>query len=204
MLPVRRALAGIAAFVAVALPARAQGTLSGFLNVDNAFTAFLSTSPALTGAVITSGSAWTVTNPFSGVALQAGQDYWFQVRARDEGVIAGLLATLTITGGTHVFANGTATLTSNTTDWLAGTSDWAADPQSLVSYGTNGVSPWGTFAQQSSSAQWIWTADNCINCTRFLSTRITATPAIVPEPGTVVLLATGLVALPFVRRRRSA
>jgi hypothetical protein len=196
---VRRVLLTVVAAVVTALPARAQGALSGFLNVDNAFTAFLSTDPALTGATVASGNDWTVTNAFAGVPLLAGQDYWFQLRVRDEGVIAGFLATLTLSGDTHRFVNGGTTLLTNTSDWTAGTADWQVGPQALVSRGTNGVAPWGAFAQQSTSAQWVWTQDDCIDCTRYFSTRIVA----VPEPATVALVATGLALLPFARRRRA-
>jgi len=37
--------------------------------------------------------------------------------------------------------------------------EWTCDGQKAVSYGANGVGPWGHFAAIDSSAQWIWQAN---------------------------------------------
>lgn len=204
---VRRALAGVLALVTVALPLRAQSLLSGVINADNAFTAFLAPASSPTMVQVANGTEWWRTVAFSGVQLQAGESYQFRVRVDDIGTISGLLATLSISGDTHRFVGGGTTLLTNTAGgWTGATTGWDTGVQSLVAYGQMGGAIWGNrpqqytpaeWAMQSNAAQWIWTADNCIDCTRYFTANIVA----VPEPATWLLLAAGLLVLPFARRR---
>ena len=210
MSTIRRLTLLAAAVATPLLPLRAQGVLSGVINADNAFTAFVGTASAVPGPQVASGTEWWRTVAFGGVALQAGQDYVVRVRVQDVGTISGFLATLTLAGDTHRFTTGgTTLLTTAGGGWTATTSDWRTGPQGLVAYGAKGTAIWGNqpashtpveWAQQSAAAQWIWTADDCIHCTRYFSATIVA----VPEPATLAMLGAGLAVLAFATRRRRA
>lgn len=209
MLSVRRALLAATAVALAALPLRAQSSLSGVINGDNVFTAFLASASSPAMVQVASGNEWWRTVAFSGVQLQAGENYRLRIRVDDQGTIAALLATLTITGDSHRFATGGTTLVTGLGGgWTGATSDWETGVQSLVAYGARGNAIWGNTPQghtplewgmQASSAQWVWTADNCVHCTRYFTADIVA----VPEPATAFLLAGGLLLLPLARRRRA-
>ncbi len=199
-------------------PAAQAQTLSGRMTVDNYFTAYLSTSATSLGTALISGSNWPSTYSFS-TQLNQGQNYFLHIAAGDYGVISGVLGSFSLAGSGFQFANGQQTLNTNTTNWTASlgatlpsaggpqvnppvsfASPVGALPTGIRSQGTNGVNPWGNqFPTISSQAQWIWTTDNCINCGRYFTTVITST---VPEPSTWALMATGLVAIVVVGRRR--
>ena len=179
-------------------------TLSGDLTVDNSFTAYLSTSVNTQGAaVLASGTSWTTTYSFGSVALTPGQTYYLQVRGTDVGVISAFIGDFTLTGAFQ-FANGLQFLTTNTTDWSASAVGFGATDDALRNQGVNGVSPWGTRPNIDATANFIWTQDNCINCTRYFWTTITPT-AQIPEPASVALLGAGALGLlgVTVRRRRA-
>jgi hypothetical protein len=148
--------------------------LSGNLNVDNEFEAYLSTDDTVQGVFLSSGDDWPTTyNLLS--ELEPGQDYYLHIKATDKGGVAGFLGDFEINGTEHTFSNGLTTLTTNTTDWMVSTSGWN-NYQTPSSYGANGSSPWGTRTLVDANAQWIWSSDNDNDNLTYFSTRIGAPP----------------------------
>jgi len=201
------------AVAALSLSAATAGaqSLSGTLTVDNAFQVFLSTSPTLLGAPIpgATGNNWPVDVTFGPQALVPGTNYWLQVVAQNTGGPGAFIGQFSLTGAFH-FANTTQSLLTNTTEWSLQSGSFAGSPLAIADEGSNGSGPWGTFGNISPSARFIWDGtNNCDVCTIYFSApivaqRITPPGTTVPEPSTWLLLATGVLALSIVRRRRSA
>jgi len=198
---IRRCATRAALFACVFAPdALLAQSLRGDLTVDNAFAAYLSTSAAAQGSQIIAGTNWKATYSFAGVTLTPGVTYYLQVRAVDVGVIAGFLGDFGLDGAFQ-FANGASFLTTNTRDWFASATGFGVAPQTPGMSGLNGASPWGTRPNIEASAEWIWTEDGCINCTRYFWTSITPVVQI-PEPVSHDLLGAGVVGLGLIGRRR--
>lgn len=192
-------------------------TISGNLTADNAFYAYLSTNDAVLGTLIASGNDWPTTFPLS-AALTPGVTNYLHIEAINYGLWGGFLGQFALSDTGFKFANGTQTLLTETTDWAGiyndGNSDpslqqpWVMPTAGTVSFGANGVGPWGTRPGISGSADWIWPNDPasssdptyiaCQFCTVDLSTPITPTP----EPGTLVIFGSGLIGLAGTVRRK--
>lgn len=175
-------------------------SLRGDLTVDNSFAAYLSTSVGTQGTQIVSGTNWKATYSFSGVSLTPGETYYLQVRGVDVGVIAGFLGDFSLDGD-FTFANGSTFLTTNTSDWFASTTGFGIGAQTPGMHGLNGATPWRTRPNIEANAEWIWTKDGCINCTRYFWTSITPV-AQIPEPMTELLLGAGALGLVLIGRAR--
>lgn len=190
-------------------------TISGNLTTDNAFYAYLSTSDSTLGTLIASGNNWGATFNFGPLSLTPGTTYYLHIEGIDYGGPNGVIGEFTLSDSSFQFANGTQTLLTNTTDWRGIYNNSNSDPNAaqawvqpngtVLSYGTNGVAPWGTRSGISTSAEWIWPTDSttCQYCTVDLSTTITYTGASpVPEPSSLMLLASGGLGLLGTIRRK--
>lgn len=215
----------LCAVLTVPLSAIRADSLSGTLTTDNGFYAYLSTSATSQGTLLTQANDWSVPGSFSNIALTPGTTYYLQVAAFNQGGPAGVLGSFSLSGTSFEFANGTQALDTNTTDWTysfatANTatypnadvaSGWGSSAITPGDYGTNGSSPWGSFASIDSNAQWIWDATNGSygnSSQPQLLFEATITPlastVATPEPGSFLLLATGLAFLLGMWRRRFA
>jgi MSHA biogenesis protein MshQ len=172
--------------------------LSGGLNVDNGYAAYISTDNTVQGNLISSANNWYSTYHFSGVNLTAGQNYFLHIFAYDQGGIAGFLGEFNLTGSDHQFSNGLTNLKTNTTDWDVSLTGWN-NYQDASYLGNNGVWPWGSHSAISGDAEWIWTADAHNHNQVYFTTAITATQ--VSEPGAIMLLGFGLAGLMIARRK---
>lgn len=172
--------------------------LSGALNVDNGYVAYLATDNHSQGVQVSAANNWYSTYTFSGVNLVAGQDYFLHIYAYDQGGIAGFLGEFNLTGSDHLFSNGQSQLTTNTIDWDVSTSGWN-NYQDASSLGSNGVSPWGNHSQVSSSAEWIWSSDAYNDNYAYFTTAISA--AAVSEPSSLLLMGLGVMGLLAARRK---
>lgn len=182
------ALSGLAAYAASAT------TLSFAGNVDNTFTAYVSTSPTVTGTLFAQGNSWPTTYTGS-IGLTPGVTNYLQVHAVDLGPPAMLIAKVSLSDASFTLPNGTQTEYTNITDWTASVVGFGGTPVALSDEGPNGTSPWGSFAAYSSSARFIWPASGPSDA--YFTLAITP----VPEPASVLGLGLGLVLL--VRRRKS-
>ena len=177
-------------------------TLTGGLNVDNAFSAYISTDNNVQGDFIGSGNNWGVEYGIS-TTLDAGQDYFLHVAAEDKGWIASFLGNFTLTGGEHVFSNGSTHITTNNIDWQVSTTGWG-NYTTATKHGDYGDWPWGTPSVTDTSADWIWSSNAYDDNNVYFTLRIDAVnPSVVPEPSIIALLGLGLISLGFTHRRKN-
>lgn len=179
--------------------------LTGNLNVDNTFSAYLSTDDNVQGALLVSGNDWTVTDTFS-TNLTAGTDYYLHVQAEDWGYIAGFLGDFSIDTNDHVFNNGLAQLLTNNVDWNVSTTGWnnyTTASTSLLGTSYNGIGPWGLRSGVDANADWIWSSESYTDLNAYFSTTITAVTA-VPAPSTMIIFGLALIGLASRRFKKQA
>ncbi|MFI4934146.1 MAG: hypothetical protein ACHP7N_05980 [Caulobacterales bacterium] len=186
----------VVAALGVALAGCHQGkpsTLTGKLTADNAFYAYLSTSPTERGELIGSGDAWGTTFDLKPSALAPGATYYLNIEAINYGDQGAAIGEFHLSGDEFHFANGAQTLLTGAAGWTGGYGSpngtvapqpWVPATGAVFSQGANGVGPWGKVTGVDPSAQWIWPSDPqsaqgspqgaCGTCTVVLSARIVA------------------------------
>ena len=226
----KRAVVCLVAVLFTASIAKADAFLSGTLTADNFFTAYLATSPTaplsadvlLATSGYTNPGDWSGWESFSGVTLTAGTTYYLVIAGENAGPNdgfsqfpygtnnpAGILGNFSLGNSSFQFANGTQSLVTNTADWTYSVTTPGATSLTPSSPGANGVGPWGAIGGVSPDAQWIWANDPSFAIPNVIfETEITpvSAPTVIPEPGSLFLLGSGLTALAgfIARRRRSA
>ena len=129
-------------------------TLGLIISTDNANEVYLN------GVLLGSANDWAQSRNYS-AALQSGTNV-LAVKGIDAGGVAALIAELTLPGGTVVSGPAWKVSATAPAGWeTVGFNDsaWPA----ATSYGQYGVGPWNknvTGFPGTSSANWIWTADN--------------------------------------------
>lgn len=196
----------------VALVASAT-TLSGSLAADNAFYAYLSTSPTSLGTLVAGNGSdpccsafyWENVYPITPQTLAPGTTYYLQVDVNNWGGPGGLLGSFDLSDSSFEFQNGTQSLITDTTNWTYSYTGFDAAPLMTpnASQGQNGVGPWGFHPGISSGAYWIWDPNTTYDATDlFFETTITPLGGTIPEPASMGLLGGGLVALGLMARRK--
>lgn len=203
-----KTIIGAAATLATAVlfaTSASASVLTSKLSVDNGYTVYISTSDNTQGTSFGAAEDWNHVYSDT-TTLAAGTDYYIHIAAYDMGGMAGALGEFSLAGTGHHFANGTTTLTTDTTWWLGNNSGFSSPYVTLSDLGANGVGPWGSMADISSTAHWIWAGDANANDRSYLTARILAdagTPSNdVPEPASLTLMGAALLAMGRARSRR--
>jgi hypothetical protein len=228
-------ITGYVAVLAISLSAVGSAhaaTLDWSITADNAFSLYLSSSPATAGTLIYSNLGLTAAQwgtAFTGSVSVSGTEYINIVTynyTSSNGLWStpgtpyggdnpeALIGSFTLSSGT--FLNGTNSLVTNTADWTAinvlppnpdvpstaPNPAWQTPTGTPVSFGPNGVGPWGSISGISSDAQWIGAANASPYEYADFSTSLDPSPL----PGALPLLAGGLAVFFFFgwRRRRQA
>ena len=123
---------------------------------------------------MSSGSSWPTTYTFTNSSLpRGGATNYLNIVGINSGGAGGVLGQFTLSNAGFQFSNGTQQMLTNTAtgEWAGGyinnnsadapnTWTWATPSGAVVSYGGNGVSPWGAIPGINSAAQWIWPGDS--------------------------------------------
>jgi hypothetical protein len=208
-------LSSLAILVATTAVAQAT-TLTGNMTSDNAFFAYLGTSPSTLGTLVASGNDWTASFVLPPTGLAPGATNYLNIEAINYGGPGGFSAVLNLSDTGFQFANGSQTLTtdpSNLASWLGGynSSNSAVTPQTWIQptgFVLQDLSySWGNRA---GTPNWIWPSDpssssdqfnTCGFCTVDFSVAITSVGG-VPEPSTWAMLLLGFAGVGFIAYRR--
>jgi len=204
-------------------------TLNMDVTADNQFDVYVSSSDSVLGTLVLSGNAWGTTYSAS-VTVPGGADFIHVIAINwtsDNGYSYGsgtppsggnpgaFIGTFSISGG--AFSNGATALSTDTTHWTANPATpagsppwsptdlpgWAAPTGAPVSYGLNGVAPWGDVQSVSSSAQWLWPTQNPDYPYNYDYAEFSTTFIAAPEPAAWMMISLGFAALGFAAVRRS-
>jgi hypothetical protein len=180
--------------VSIAAPAFGQVTLNAAINVDNVYTAYISTSPTVDGTSFLSGASWSTTQTGNFVFPGAGT-YYLHVLAIDQGPPAMFIGTFSLSNANgSTFSNGTTNLLTNSTDWVVSNTGFDVGTTAPLDIAGNGGGAWGNFPGQGASARFLWAPE--FTSTVYFTTVIN----VVPVPSSTVAL--GLAGLALARRRR--
>lgn len=189
----RRSVVASSLVLALAAASHAQVTLSAVATADNAFTAYISTTPGLPGDSFLSGNDWTQTFSASTVLPGPGT-YYLHIAALDFGAPMMLIGRFSLSDSAASFQNGLQELVTDPTNWRVSISDFTSPGVVPADLGPNGITPWGNFPAMTPDARFIWFPQP--TPTAFFTTVIT----VVPAPASILMIA-GLVATGCHRRR---
>ena len=178
--------------------AASAAMLSGTLNVDNGYVAYISSANNIQGTQVSAGNHWPTAYQFSNVNLTSGQDYYLHIYAYDQGWIAGFLGEFLLTGSGHTFANGDTRFATNTVGWGVSKTGWD-NYQDATNWGANGAYPWGLRPEVDASAEWIWSDNAYDDDQAYFTTLISAVD--VAEPSSMLLMGLGVAGL-FAARKK--
>lgn len=187
-----------AASLAVIAGSASATTLSATLNVDNGFTAYISTDDSVAGTSFLTGSSWPVSS-IGSTALTAGVTNYLHIYAYDTGGPQGLLGTFSLSDTDFQFGNGTQTLLSGDSAMMVSETGWSGYHAISQDYGANGVAPWGFMAAQSASSHWVWSDGGDY---AYFTVAIESTVPTIPLPASLPFLAVGLGMFGIARARR--
>lgn len=204
------ALVIVVAVGCVTANADTLNTLTGTVTADDSFIAYISTSNSTLGTEFASTKAgdtntWTIQYPISTI-LGSNTTYYLQiVVANGGGGPEAFSGTFSLAGTNFQFSNGTQTLGTNATNWtgisVTDASVWQTPnaPAYLENDGTYNI-----YNSPYPGAEWIWSqgGSDSITDVADLSTTITSRVAATPEPGSIILLGSGLLGLAGVVRRK--
>jgi hypothetical protein len=191
-------------------------TLTGEMTADNAFFAYLGTSPSTLGLLVASGNNWPGSFVLTPTGLAPGVTNYLNIEAINYGGPGGFSAVLNLSDAGFQFASGSQTLTtdpSNLAYWLGGynSSNSAVAPQPWVQPAGGVLQDlsysWGNIT---GTPNWIWPSDpssssnqfnTCGYCTVDFSVAITSVGG-VPEPSTWAMLLLGFAGIGFIAYRR--
>lgn len=189
---VRLAFALMCAGTACGVAAAQVATLNVAATADNAFQMSISTDPLVQGDIFLTGNNWGAT--FTGTYDFAAPGlYYIHVSAQDFGDPASFIADMTVNNGS-LFANGTDRLVTDQDNWVVSVTGFGVATMPPLSFGPDGVGPWGDRANIGNDALNIWhtpSADQVY---------FTATVRVIPAPSAAAIL--GVAA--FAARRRRA
>ncbi|MFT3684540.1 MAG: hypothetical protein QM783_06355 [Phycisphaerales bacterium] len=183
----------VALAVGAAAPAFAQVSLMGWVNVDNVFTAYISTSPTDLGTPFMSGDSWPTTYTGNYVFPSAGT-YYLHVLATDQGRPEMFIGTFELQNANgSTFSNGADALLTNTSNWVVSNTGVGMNTSAPLDLGQNGGGAWGNLPGQAPLAHFLWAPD--YTPTVYFTTVIN----VVPTPGALVSLS--LLGTAALRRR---
>ena len=195
-------------------------TVSGSTTADDAFFAFLSTNNSVLGTQVASGNFFRTVFTIPATALTPGVTNYLQLEVINVGGPGGYIGDFSLSDTGFHFASGTQSLSTDITNWAGiynssnfseSVQPWVMPTGGVVSFGANGVGPWGPLSGISSGALWIWPNDSsslpgptspCGWCTVDFSIPISPASSAVPEPTSLLMLGSGVLGLAGVLRRR--
>lgn len=165
---------------------------------DDAFVAYVSTSPTSVGSSFVNGGSWGTT--FTGSAtLTPGVVNYLHVDAFDvAGAPSMFIAESGLSNTDFAFGNGTQSALTGDSGWGLSLVSFGGTSTSITNLGPNGTSPWGMRGGISANASYLWSAGP-VSDHRYFT--IAINPTAVPEPASMAAIATGLAI--FLKRKRA-